>query len=51
MKVGVLHKDVVFKTHPMNVFNERTLKGSFFENYKLQSNIPAIVDKYMNKEI
>ncbi|KAK3043792.1 hypothetical protein RJ639_000491 [Escallonia herrerae] len=32
--VGVPHKDVVFKTHPVNLLNERTLKGTFFENYK-----------------
>ncbi|KAF5782565.1 Alcohol dehydrogenase 2 [Helianthus annuus] len=49
--VGVPHKDVVFKTSPMNVLNERTLKGTFFENYKPRSHIPSVVEKYMNKEL
>lgn len=47
--VGVPHKDAVFKTHPMNLLNERTLKGTFFGNYKPRSDIPAVVEKYMNK--
>ncbi|KAL4187347.1 hypothetical protein AMTRI_Chr09g18560 [Amborella trichopoda] len=33
----------------MNVLNERTLKGTFFGNYKLQSDLPSIADKYMKK--
>ncbi|KAJ0964893.1 hypothetical protein J5N97_026031 [Dioscorea zingiberensis] len=49
--VGVPHKDAVFKTHPMNVLNERTLKGTFFGNYKPRSDIPGVVEKYMNKEL
>ena len=49
--VGVPHKDAVFKTHPVNFLNERTLKGTFFGNYKPRSDIPAVVEKYMNKEL
>ncbi|KAL4183334.1 hypothetical protein AMTRI_Chr11g97670 [Amborella trichopoda] len=33
----------------MNVLNERTLKGTLFGNYKLHSDLPSIVDKYMKK--
>ncbi|CAL5417552.1 unnamed protein product [Camellia sinensis] len=43
------HKDAVFKTHPVNFLNERTLKGTFFGNYKPRSDIPSVVEKYMNK--
>ncbi|KAJ9675159.1 hypothetical protein PVL29_024206 [Vitis rotundifolia] len=49
--VGVPNKDDVFKTHPINLLNERTLKGTFFGNYKPRSDIPAVVEKYMNKEL
>ncbi|KAL7208514.1 hypothetical protein ACSBR1_030286 [Camellia fascicularis] len=49
--VGVPHKDAVFKTHLVNFLNERTLKGTFFGNYKPRSDIPSIVEKYMNKEL
>ncbi|KAH7833386.1 hypothetical protein Vadar_005775 [Vaccinium darrowii] len=49
--VGVPSKDAVFKTHPVNFLNERTLKGTFFGNYKPRSDIPAVVEKYMNKEL
>jgi len=49
--VGVPHKDAVFKTHPMNFLNEKTLKGTFYGNYKPRSDIPAVVEKYMNKEL
>ncbi|XXG87176.1 hypothetical protein AAC387_Pa11g1927 [Persea americana] len=49
--VGVPHKDAVFKTHPMNLLNERTLKGTFFGNYKPRSDLPSVVEKYMNKEL
>ncbi|KAL4187345.1 hypothetical protein AMTRI_Chr09g18550 [Amborella trichopoda] len=41
--------DAVFKTHPMNVLNKMTLKGPFFGNYKLHSDLRYIVDKYMKK--
>ncbi|CAL5417539.1 unnamed protein product [Camellia sinensis] len=37
--------------HPVNFLNGRTLKGTFFGNYKPQSDIPSVVEKYMNKEL
>ncbi|XP_038696501.1 alcohol dehydrogenase class-P-like [Tripterygium wilfordii] len=49
--VGVPNKDDAFKTHPMNFLNERTLKGTFFGNYKPRTDIPGVVEKYMNKEL
>ncbi|KAB1220915.1 Alcohol dehydrogenase 1 [Morella rubra] len=49
--VGVPSKDDLFKTHPINLLNERTLKGTFFGNYKPRSDIPDVVEKYMNKEL
>lgn len=49
--VGVPHKDAVFKTHPVNFLVERTLKGTFYGNYKPRSDIPAVVEKYMAKEL
>ncbi|KAH9614189.1 hypothetical protein KSS87_017898 [Heliosperma pusillum] len=49
--VGVPNKDDAFKTHPMNFLNERTLKGTFFGNYKPRTDIPVVVEKYMNKEM
>ncbi|CAH8258427.1 unnamed protein product [Arabidopsis lyrata] len=49
--VGVPSKDDAFKTHPMNFLNERTLKGTFFGNYKPKTDIPGVVEKYMNKEL
>lgn len=49
--VGVPNKDDTFKTHPMNVLNEKTLKGTFFGNYKPRSDLPLVVEKYMNKEL
>ncbi|XVF37099.1 hypothetical protein REPUB_Repub19eG0116300 [Reevesia pubescens] len=45
------HKDAVFKTHPLKLLNERTLKGTFFGNYKPRSDLPSVVEKYMNKEL
>ncbi|THG01995.1 hypothetical protein TEA_002561 [Camellia sinensis var. sinensis] len=48
--VGVPHKDAVFKTHPVNFLNGRT-QGTFLGNYKPQSDIPSVVEKYMNKEL
>ncbi|KAF5942430.1 hypothetical protein HYC85_020072 [Camellia sinensis] len=47
--VRVPHKDAVFNTHPFNFLNERTLKGTFFGNYKPRFDIPSVVEKYMNK--
>lgn len=49
--VGVPNKDDAFKTHPMNLLNERTLKGTFFGNYKPKSDLPSVVEKYMNNEL
>ncbi|CAA2968716.1 alcohol dehydrogenase 1 [Olea europaea subsp. europaea] len=49
--VGVPNKDDAFKTHPINLLNERTLKGTFFGNYKPRNDIPSVVEKYMNKEL
>ena len=47
--VGVPNKDDSFKTNPINLLNERTLKGTFFGNYKPRTDIPGVVEKYMNK--
>ncbi|KAK4849439.1 hypothetical protein QYF36_024812 [Acer negundo] len=41
--VGVPNKDDAFK--------ERTLRGTFFGNYKPRSDLPSVVEKYMNKEL
>ncbi|GAV61473.1 LOW QUALITY PROTEIN: ADH_zinc_N domain-containing protein/ADH_N domain-containing protein [Cephalotus follicularis] len=49
--VGVPNKDDAFTTHPINILNERTLKGTFFGNYKPRSDLPSVVEKYMNKEL
>ena len=49
--VGVPDKDAVFMTKPINVLNERTLKGTFFGNYKPRTDLPLVVDMYMNKVI
>ncbi|CAA7396689.1 unnamed protein product [Spirodela intermedia] len=49
--VGVPHNDDVFKTSPVNFLSERTLKGTFYGNYKPRSDIPGVVEKYMNKEM
>ena len=45
--VGVPNKDDAFKTHPMNLLNERTLKGTFYGNYKPRTDLPNVVEKYM----
>lgn len=47
--VGVPSKEAVFMTKPINVLNERTLKGTFFGNYKPRTDLPSVVDMYMNK--
>ncbi|XP_022873720.1 alcohol dehydrogenase-like [Olea europaea var. sylvestris] len=49
--VGVPNKDAVFMTKPINLLNERTLKGTFFGNYKPRTDLPSIVDMYMNKKL
>lgn len=47
--VGVPNKDDAFKSHPMNFLNERTLKGTFFGNYKPRTDLPSVVEMYMKK--
>lgn len=47
--VGVPNKDAVFMTKPINLLNERTLKGTFFGNYKPRTDLPSVVDMYMSK--
>jgi len=49
--VGVPHKDTEFKTHPMKFLNERTLKGTFFGNFKPRTDLPNVVEMYMKKEL
>ncbi|KAJ3684581.1 hypothetical protein LUZ61_013745 [Rhynchospora tenuis] len=49
--VGVAHKDAEFKTHPINFLTERTLKGTFFGNYRPRSDLPSVVEKYMAGEL
>jgi len=49
--VGVPHKDAEFKTHPLNFLNERTLKGTFFGNFKPRTDLPNVVEMYMRKEL
>ncbi|GMJ02403.1 ARABIDOPSIS THALIANA ALCOHOL DEHYDROGENASE, ALCOHOL DEHYDROGENASE, alcohol dehydrogenase 1 [Hibiscus trionum] len=49
--VGVPKKDDAFMTHPLNLLSERTLKGAFYGNYKPRTDIPMVVDKYLNKEL
>ncbi|KAF6158964.1 hypothetical protein GIB67_042045 [Kingdonia uniflora] len=39
VQVGVPNKDGAFKMHPMNILNERTLKGTSFGNYKPRSGV------------
>lgn len=47
--VGVPNKDAVFITKPINLLNERTLKGTFFGNYKPRTDLPSVVDMYTRK--
>ncbi|KAK2390532.1 alcohol dehydrogenase [Trifolium repens] len=49
--VGVPNKDDAFKTHPMNFLNERTLKGTFYGNYKPRTDLPNVVEQYMKGEL
>ncbi|XP_047341370.1 alcohol dehydrogenase 1 [Impatiens glandulifera] len=49
--VGVPNKDDMIKTSPVNFLNERTLKGTFYGNYKPRSDLPKLVEQYMNGEI
>lgn len=47
--VGVPNKHSVFSTNPMNLLNERTLKGTFFGNFKPKNDLPNVVEMYMKK--
>ncbi|TYJ39597.1 hypothetical protein E1A91_A04G080300v1 [Gossypium mustelinum] len=49
--VGVPSRDDSFKTHPIHFLKERTLRGTFFGNYKPLSDIPGVVEKYMKREL
>ncbi|XP_047091736.1 alcohol dehydrogenase 1-like [Lolium rigidum] len=49
--VGVPHKNAEFKTHPMNFLSGRTLKGTFFGNFKPRTDLPNVVEMYMTKEL
>ncbi|KAJ6824981.1 alcohol dehydrogenase 1 [Iris pallida] len=49
--VGVPTMDAVFSTKPINLLNERTLKGTFFGNFKPRTDIPNVVGMYMKKEL
>uniref|UniRef100_A0A2P2QLG2 alcohol dehydrogenase n=1 Tax=Rhizophora mucronata TaxID=61149 RepID=A0A2P2QLG2_RHIMU len=49
--VGLAKKDAVFKTNPFNFLAARTIKGTFYGNYKPLQDIPLVVEKYMSKEI
>ncbi|XP_057834185.1 alcohol dehydrogenase 1 isoform X2 [Cryptomeria japonica] len=49
--VGVPRSDAVFSTSPVSFLNEKTLKGTLFGNYKPKSDLPGLVEKYLNKEI
>jgi len=49
--VGVPHSDAVFATSPVNFLNERTLKGTFFGNYKPRSDLPGLVELYLDKKL
>ncbi|PON99693.1 Alcohol dehydrogenase superfamily, zinc-type [Trema orientale] len=43
--------DNAFKTRLVNFLNEKTSKGTFYGNYKPQSDLSSVVEKYMNKEL
>ncbi|KAF3436023.1 hypothetical protein FNV43_RR23115 [Rhamnella rubrinervis] len=49
--VGVPNKDATFMTKPINLLNERTLRGTFFGNYKPRTDLPSVVDMYMSKKL
>ncbi|KAF7847613.1 hypothetical protein BT93_L2786 [Corymbia citriodora subsp. variegata] len=38
-------------TKPIYALNERTLKGTSFGNYKPWSELPSVVDMYLNKKL
>lgn len=45
---GVPRSDAVFKTNPVNFLSEKTLKGTFFGNYKPRTDLPGLVEMYLN---
>jgi alcohol dehydrogenase class-P len=49
--VGVPHEGAVFATNPVNFLNERTLRGTFFGNYKPLKDLPGLVELYLNKTL
>jgi alcohol dehydrogenase class-P len=49
--VGVPHKDDVFKTNPIQFLTEKTLKGTFYGNYKPRTDLPVVVEQYLNGEL
>ncbi|KAG4969456.1 hypothetical protein JHK85_035877 [Glycine max] len=49
--VSVPKKDAEFKTHPMKFMEGRTLKGTFYGHYRPRTDIPGVVEKYLNKEL
>ncbi|KAK7261662.1 hypothetical protein RIF29_27978 [Crotalaria pallida] len=49
--VGLPKNDDVFKTLSMNFLFERTVKGTFYGNYKPLTDLPTMVEKYLNKEL
>ena len=49
--VGITPRDAEFKTHPNNFLSERTLKGTFYGNYKPRTDIPGVVEQYMRGEL
>ncbi|CAL9023313.1 unnamed protein product [Prunus brigantina] len=49
LEEGVPSPDAIFKTTPFNFLDERTLKGTSFGNYKPRTDLPSVVDMYMNK--
>eukprot|EP00253_Pinus_taeda_P032802 PITA_32802 len=48
---GVPRADAVFKTNPVNFLSEKTLKGTFFGNYKPRTDLPGLVEMYLNGEL
>ncbi|KAH0467042.1 hypothetical protein IEQ34_004280 [Dendrobium chrysotoxum] len=50
--VGLPPKNAVLKVNPAHfMMNSKALKGTTFGNYKPRSDIPILVQKYMNKEL
>lgn len=49
MLVGVPLKDVEFKIHPMNFLNDRTLKGTFWCDYKPWMDLTNLVEMHIKK--